>query len=421
MKKRITAAAAALIMAASLASCGSSENKTPDLSETTTKAVTTKAETSSKDDKKETTTAKDSKDKDKNDKDSSSSDSGKKSDKKNGGKDSGSKKDKDNDSSKTKSKETTITTIAPKETMLETLALPQYSTDVTDGNALGWTKSIYEKYNKNKDDQKAFLLSLTFKEFCLVLSNYTESEAKAYYDYLHNGGSLQGNTANTTQITTPQVPENPGIKVDKTIDSELKSVFNKYNVDLNYLLRITDLSEDNFFYLWNNQKDEQFRKNTLNFLYGHNVYEATERHTVYENQLDIQLVQAYWDANGSLHAICSIISGYPGLTYNVNLKDITVYVGKNIKIAQKQVGALTQHVNVSQNGISGNVEGMGYGQEYVMDFVFDHYHVSGAFADIRNLRNTHIVYDIDYAVFDPNSVGQQLIDQSVEGEFQEGE
>lgn len=395
MKRKIAAVVLSLIMAASVVSCGSS-NKEGGVTETTTKAASTTKKTTASEKKEETTTTAKKKDeKKKSTKKKSKSDSSE-TDSKN-----------EKDTSKVDSKETTITTLSTKETMLETLATPDYDTGLKNAESLGWTKSIYDKYTKNKDDQQKFLKSLTLKELGIVLSNYSEAQVQVYYDQLHSiGGGNQGGAAEQPVTETPQTNIDPGIKVDMTEGSDLKKVYEKYNVNLNYLLEITGLTKENFFYLWNNQNDKVFKDNITNLLYGKNSYDnGGVPHAVVNNKIDIQLVSAYWDTDGKLHTLCSLVSGYQGLAYNIVLDNIEVHNGNKFKIAQLQVGNLTKHADIDlEAGTFDGIEGMGYGEEIQLEFVFDRYHISKQYADIRSNQNIKLSYTCRCDHFDTSTM-----------------
>ena len=381
--KRICAFLISLMLAASLAGCGKQETKdTVTTSADTTKtAVTTRPA----EDKKDTESTKKTKKTKKNTKDSDSS----------------------SDTKETKTTKKTAKTAKKTETSVK-VSLPD-SKDKED-ESLGWTKEIYEKFRKAETPED-FLRSLTYEEFVIVVKQ-PDDVAREQYNIVHgiyedDAAATRPVTQNTaaemTVETLPEADIEPDIKIDKTVDNELRKVYAKYNVDQDYLCAITGLTEDEFFYYWNNVKDQTFRTNVSNLLYGYNYYDASDQeHTLIMNTISMQIVKAYWDKYGNLHVVCSMMNGYPGLAFNVTLKNLEVIGRNGVVIAKRNdFGELTPHVDEEDE--NAEFTGLMFNVPVIKDFVFDSGYISKRFADIRNETGLTMKYSFDCGVYNPDA------------------
>ncbi|MCR5121611.1 MAG: hypothetical protein K6B74_04250 [Ruminococcus sp.] len=372
MLRKFAAFMLAFVLALSAVSCGKQAGGDGSSSEETvsseTEKTTTKKKSSDSDSKKDTTTTKKKK------------------------KTTTKEITADKDSSK-ETQATKQTTAATKKTTAEDFA----EIEVTEEDTLGWTKDIVEKYESASTSEE-FIKSLTFEEFMIVVKS-PEDTARMQYNALHGITTPRESAVPETSIETTTtysvtvVTEDPGAKIDMTEDSELKSVYDKFGVDLNDLLAITGLSKEEFFYVWNVQKDNTFRKQILNQLYGYNYFESSSTsHPVVPNKLDMKLLRAYWDNFGRLHMICSINNGFGGLAYNIEIPNIEARDKFDRVIAKKNFGLITKYVDINDSENDEAIEGIGYDQPVLHEFVFEAGQVSKPYANIRGDGGMKITY-----------------------------
>ena len=374
IKKRAAAFVLAAVTAVSVAGCGNKETQeTEDITAETTKTAATTAKPS--DSKKDSdTTTKKTKKKKTTDSSSESSDS---------------KKETKKTKKTTKKTETSIDVTVP-------------DPDDSQEGSLGWTKEIYEKYRAAKDDED-FLKSLTYDEFAIVVK-LSDAETKEAYNMIHgisDGQQTQTRPPETSTMTVSEANIDPGIKIDKTVDAELRNVYANFNVDINDLCAITGLTEDEFFYYWNNVKDQQFRNDVSRMLFGYNYYDASnEEHPLVPDTISMKIVTANWDKSGNLHVVCSMKNGYPGLAYNVVLGDLEVVNKNGVVIARiKDYGALTPHVDDTAD--DAEFVGLYYNTPVNNDFVFDNSHVLKHYANIRNEIGLTMKFEFNCGVYNP--------------------
>ena len=182
------------------------------------------------------------------------------------------------------------------------------------------------------------------------------------------------------EILGYQVPS-----IDKNIYDDLQSVLDKYGIDVSTLIELTGLSDDVFYYNWNNCDNQKMKSTALNYLFGKNYFENTDKtNLVTPNSISIKPIQAYWDDDGALHIICSLKSGYRGMTYNISVDDFEVYSNGDL-IAVKSFGYITEPA------VSGEpIQAVKYDKEFYYEFVFDGDSVTEPYANIMN--NIYIGY-----------------------------
>lgn len=170
--------------------------------------------------------------------------------------------------------------------------------------------------------------------------------------------------------------------VDKTIYPDLQNVLDKYGIDISYLISLSGVSEDVFFYNWNNCNNAQLKSNVEKFLFGSNFFVCGDQtHLRSENQVTIKPLLASWDLDGSLHVFCSVKNGFKDFAYNVSVGNMEVYTNGSL-IASKSFGYITDHVEDIRT--SSGTQVISYDGELYYDFEFEQDHILQPYANIMN-------------------------------------
>ena len=94
--------------------------------------------------------------------------------------------------------------------------------------------------------------------------------------------------------------------------------------------------------------------------------------------------------------LCSIKSGFKGITYNISIDDLDVYSNGNL-IASKSFGYITRYVDRSNP--EKEIEAIPYDYDFKYEFVFEGDSVTEPYANIMNdLGITYKTYSEYYNV-----------------------
>ena len=251
--------------------------------------------------------------------------------------------------------------------------------------------SAIREDNKKSDKEKADKEKAAEPKIEKAPAKETAEQAPETVDYF--GGMSTEEMAETLY----EAMEKKMPSADKNIYEDMQYVLDKYGIDTSTLVELSGLSEDSFYYNWNNYDNQELKAVARDQLFGKNYFDSADKtHLVSNNLVTLKALQAYWDNDGALHVLCSIKSGFKGITYNISIDDLDVYSNGNL-IASKSFGYITRYVDRSNP--EKEIEAIPYDYDFKYEFVFEGDSVTEPYANIMNdLGITYKTYSEYYNV-----------------------